>query len=311
MHSFYTYAHARKTDGRIFYIGKGQDKRAYSESNRNRYWRNVVAKHGHTVQILREWNSEKEAFDHEVRMITQYRSMGYALVNMTNGGEGVSGYVFTQEQTAKHTQRMLDAWADVEYKTRVSKTIREVWADQAIRHKHSETLRVSWEMPGRKEVAAKNMRDRWAAPQYRSKMTSLSHSLWESEDYRAKVSAGLQTAYENTDFRQRVSISSKATWAKPGHKTKMAALLRSSWANSDRRQKFVASMAQKWDDPAYRERVSISIAEAYASPEARLRLGKNTSGSRWVNNGIESKRVKPDTPVPEGFVLGRLPRKKV
>ena len=29
MHSFYTYAHARKTDGRIFYIGKGQGKRAH------------------------------------------------------------------------------------------------------------------------------------------------------------------------------------------------------------------------------------------------------------------------------------------
>lgn len=95
--SFVTYAHTKK-DGKIFYIGKGIEKRAYSHQSRNWSWKKMVAKEGLNVQILAYWQDEKEAFSHEVLLIECLKELGHPLVNITNGGDGASGYKWTPEQ---------------------------------------------------------------------------------------------------------------------------------------------------------------------------------------------------------------------
>lgn len=87
---FFTYAHLRLSDKKIFYIGKGSKNRADSNTNRNRYWHNTVRKHGLITQILAYWKSEQEAFEHERLLIWCFRKMGFSLTNMTDGGEGLS-----------------------------------------------------------------------------------------------------------------------------------------------------------------------------------------------------------------------------
>jgi len=88
---FYTYCHTRNDTGKIFYIGKGTRKyRASSKDQRNKYWQNIVNKHGFKSEILAHWNTEKEAFEHEKLLILCFKDMGYTLANMTEGGEGCS-----------------------------------------------------------------------------------------------------------------------------------------------------------------------------------------------------------------------------
>jgi len=99
MKTHYTYAHA-KPDGTIFYIGKGIGRRAYSK-NRNNYWKNIVAKYGYEVQILAHWDTEAEALDHEVLLIACMKDMGIELCNLTDGGEGATGYKHKEEHKAK------------------------------------------------------------------------------------------------------------------------------------------------------------------------------------------------------------------
>ena len=95
---FYVYAHYTPT-GRLFYIGKGSKKRAYSFYKRGSHWDNVVAKYGTpTVEILAKFECEQDAFNKEVSLIAQYRSEGIELCNKTDGGEGTAGYRFTAEQ---------------------------------------------------------------------------------------------------------------------------------------------------------------------------------------------------------------------
>ena len=50
--NFYVYLHRRKTDGKVFYVGKGHDKRAWTTDGRNQYWFNIVKKHGFYIEIL-------------------------------------------------------------------------------------------------------------------------------------------------------------------------------------------------------------------------------------------------------------------
>lgn len=102
---FYTYAHYTP-QGRLFYIGKGQGNRAQRFYNRGVHWNNVVAKYGKPdVQILANWETEGEAFSHEMLLIDCFKELGHKLCNQTNGGEGTSGIKYSEERKAQISLR--------------------------------------------------------------------------------------------------------------------------------------------------------------------------------------------------------------
>jgi len=96
---FYVYVHTKANNGSVFYVGKGRGKRAWSKENRNPHWRNIVAKYGYEVTILLNNLNEEQAFILEKQTIATLGREN--LCNMTDGGEGVSGYVASEETRKK------------------------------------------------------------------------------------------------------------------------------------------------------------------------------------------------------------------
>lgn len=95
---FLVYAHTRLSDGSVFYVGKGTKDRPRSKKNRNPHWHHIVKKEGgFRVEIIRDSLPEDAAFELEIRKIAEIRSGGAKLCNMTNGGDGPSGYKHTEE----------------------------------------------------------------------------------------------------------------------------------------------------------------------------------------------------------------------
>lgn len=92
---FYVYVHRRATDGRVFYVGKGKGGRAWWHYDRNQRWNRTVAKYGFTAHIVMRFDREECAFSFERALIKHYGREN--LCNMTDGGDGVSGYVFTDD----------------------------------------------------------------------------------------------------------------------------------------------------------------------------------------------------------------------
>ena len=91
---YYTYAYLRE-DKTPYYIGKGTGKRIYSTNKRIK-----PPKDKSRIIFLKQNLTEKEAFKHEVYMIDVFgrKDLGTGiLVNMTNGGEGASGWVPSEE----------------------------------------------------------------------------------------------------------------------------------------------------------------------------------------------------------------------
>lgn len=94
------YLHRRKSDGCIFYVGKGVPQRPFTKSGRNDWWHRVVKKHGKDVEIVRYFDCESDAFSFETSLISFFRA-SQPLVNITDGGEGVSGLRHKEESKAK------------------------------------------------------------------------------------------------------------------------------------------------------------------------------------------------------------------
>lgn len=101
---FYVYFHRRNDTGSVFYVGKGSGRRAYWKNQRNKHWHHVVDKHGYTVEIIKDNLTEDESFDLERNMIIQYGKEN--LCNYTDGGDGASGAIRTEEQKEHMRQKM-------------------------------------------------------------------------------------------------------------------------------------------------------------------------------------------------------------
>tara|TARA_R100001086_G_C11825771_1_gene255299 strand:- start:509 stop:1216 length:708 start_codon:yes stop_codon:yes gene_type:complete len=98
---FYVYAHYRKSDGSIFYVGKRQNNRSGKTQHRNLYWRRVAEKHGWGHIKIKWFSSESEAFLFEKDAIRILKAIGAKITNLTAGGEGASGHIKSPETCSK------------------------------------------------------------------------------------------------------------------------------------------------------------------------------------------------------------------
>jgi hypothetical protein len=103
----YVYRHIRLDKNEPFYIGIGSDNsyyRANERSRRNPIWENIVQKTDYRVDILVDDISWEEACEIEKWFISFYgrrdNNTGI-LCNMTDGGDGILGLVFTDEHRKK------------------------------------------------------------------------------------------------------------------------------------------------------------------------------------------------------------------
>lgn len=97
----FVYTHRNPKTLEIFYVGIGVRKdRPTSTKNRNIHWQRYVDKHGSPViEIIHTGLTWDQACEIEVSLIEKHGRMclGGQLVNMTIGGDGAVGVVYSQE----------------------------------------------------------------------------------------------------------------------------------------------------------------------------------------------------------------------
>lgn len=287
---FYIYLHLRKSDNKPFYIGKGtiSQKRAYSHSDRNQHWRNTVKKHGLKVEILAEWAIEQEAFEHEKFLISCFKDMGHKLVNMTDGGEGMSGF--------KHTQESIERGA-AKQRGRTKET-------------HPGVAKSAEAQRGRTKEKHKYLAERSDLRRGTRK---------ETHGYVARQSKSLTGRTKETHESIAISAEKRRGRTKETHeylakksekmigKTKetnesVAKMAETKRGRTKETHSGVARMAEK---------LTGRTKETHEGVRKQAEtMSKKMIGRFWVNNGAVSKFIDKDLPLPEGFVLGRIKKAK-
>lgn len=101
--NYYVYTHSRP-NGEVFYVGKGKGNRCYVMNRRNKHHKNIVEKYGvDNIIVIKviEFISERAAISEEIALIARLRLSGISLANMTDGGEGMSGFCMSDETKKK------------------------------------------------------------------------------------------------------------------------------------------------------------------------------------------------------------------
>jgi len=116
--SYFIYFHRRPDTGEVFYVGRGKKykshsptRRAFDKSDRSKQWRSVVDRNDgvYSVEIVEWLETFEEARDREIFYIKSIgrKRHGGPLVNLSDGGDGISGYTHTPETRA----RLVSAWS--------------------------------------------------------------------------------------------------------------------------------------------------------------------------------------------------------
>lgn len=130
------YIHTKKTNGMPFYVGIGKKPSRPFEMGRRRseHHNRVVKKHGVNVFIVAKDLDWDTACWWEIRWIKALKSVGYDLVNLTNGGDGVSP---TKETIEKMKASALRRWSDPEQRRLISEATKKGMNNPEVKEKIS------------------------------------------------------------------------------------------------------------------------------------------------------------------------------
>ena len=119
---YYTYAFLRE-DKTPYYIGKGKGNRCYKRDGRTI----LPPKDKTRIIFLKQNLTEEEAFRHEIYMIDVLgrKNLGTGMLwNLTNGGEGTSGLIQTDERKINHSKLLTGRNLTEEHKRKIAEGLK-------------------------------------------------------------------------------------------------------------------------------------------------------------------------------------------
>lgn len=264
----YIYKDPRPTKNQqVVYVGKGNGDRAwYHWAKRVRHNKGFGAflallrreKLKPIIEIVKDGLDEAEAFYEEMHLIALYgrRDLNTGtLFNLTDGGEGFSGAVRTEEWKANISKSLLTE----EQVSRNAIAARERWANPEYKSKTTTAIREALKDP---EVIARREAGKAAfihTEEFRQTMSAAASKMWESPDYVNKVTEAQKAVQGTAESRAKKSKNSKKLWQEKGDK--IASGIKAARSTDESRAKTSEQAKAQWADPNYAAKQSANNKE--------------------------------------------------
>ena len=167
---FYVYIHRREDNNAIFYVGKGSVNRAYNKSTRNRHWKCIEQACGRVVELIESFETEEEAFQHELFLICSLKVFGVKLANVVEGGGGTTGW--------KHTIQARDSMSSKR-------------KGAPLQESHANAIRAGVRTPEARAAKRAAQIRRYSDPKQRALTAAINAGINSRLDVRKKISRSL------------------------------------------------------------------------------------------------------------------------
>lgn len=205
-----------------FYVGKGHNKRyldhlKYSERKRKSYFRDKLLKIlsefskediENYILILRNNLTEQEAFDLEKQLVEEigrYNLGVGPLTNLTNGGEGTSGHIVSEERKKQIAKANASRKFSIETRTKISKALTGIVRSKETRKKMSNANM------GKKlsEQTRQKLSGRLRSEEARRRMSEAGIGRKRAEETRKKISQARMGFKFSEETRRKISEAAK------------------------------------------------------------------------------------------------------
>ncbi len=217
MNDFYTYAYLRE-DRTPYYIGKGRGKRIYSTTRILK-----LPKDKSRIIYLKQNLTEEDAFRHERYMIAVFgrKDLGTGILrNFTNGGEGASGAIKSEETKRKIGEAHKGKTLSEENRRKISGENHYLYGKT-----HSEETRkkVSEALQGKKN----HFYGKTHSEETKRKISEAKKN--PSEETRKKIGEANKGRTASKETRKKLSKAKKGKTLSEEHKRKMSESAKERW----------------------------------------------------------------------------------
>jgi len=216
------------------YVGKGTGDRDLSHWSRGSHnkplqdflshlrGRNMTAR----VERVFETNDEQEAFAKEMQLIELYGRRDLktgTLFNRTDGGEGPSGWVKTDNQKSVDGRFSTEHWQDPAYRAKVVASQQEAQSTPEARANKSLASLKTWQDTEVRSKRQRGIKARRSTEISKAKTSAQAKGQWADPEYAASQTVNNKEIANRPEVKAAKAAALKARWADPEFKARMLA----------------------------------------------------------------------------------------